>query len=142
MESILNYIKFDENISTSGQPTAQEFQSIAKNGFDVVINLARHDSDDALENEDKIVANNQMSYIHIPVSWENPEKEKLKLFFTILHSLHKERKKVFIHCAKNYRVSVFMYLYQKIILGRKDAKLIAPKEFVPDKSWEDFISYQ
>lgn len=140
MKDILNYIKVSDTISTSGQPTKAEFKKIAKEGFDVVINLATHKlSRGGLKEEDKIVSKNKMDYIHIPIDWEKPEVEKLKLFMILLETLDKENKKVFIHCIKNYRVSVFIFLYKKYRLKQKSVKLIAPKDFKPTKVWEKLI---
>ena len=114
MNKILNYIKINELISTSGQLKIEEFELIANEGFEVVINLAVPTTSNSLENEDKIVSNLNMSYIHIPVSFENPKISDLKLFLNILQSLGAN--KVWIHCAKNYRVSAFIYVYHKYIL--------------------------
>lgn len=114
MNKILNHIKINELISTSGQLKIEEFELIANEGFEVVINLAVPTTSNSLENEDKIVSNLNMSYIHIPVSFENPKILDLKLFLNILQSLGAN--KVWIHCAKNYRVSAFIYVYHKYIL--------------------------
>ncbi|MDD3055559.1 MAG: protein tyrosine phosphatase family protein [Aliarcobacter sp.] len=114
MNKILNHIKINELISTSGQLKIEEFELIANEGFEVVINLAVPTTSNSLENEDKIVSNLNMSYIHIPVSFENPKISDLKLFINILQSLGAN--KVWIHCAKNYRVSAFIYVYHKYIL--------------------------
>ena len=114
MNKILNHIKINELISTSGQLKIEEFELIANEGFEVVINLAVPTTSNSLENEDKIVFNLNMSYIHIPVSFENPKISDLKLFLNILQSLGAN--KVWIHCAKNYRVSAFIYVYHKYIL--------------------------
>ena len=114
MNKILNYIKINELISTSGQPKIEELESIANEGFEVVINLAVLVTSNALENEDKIVSSLNMSYIHIPVDFENPKLSDLKLFLNILQALGAN--KVWIHCVKNYRVSAFMYVYHKYIL--------------------------
>ncbi|PUE63361.1 protein tyrosine phosphatase family protein [Arcobacter caeni] len=115
MNKILNHIKINELISTSGQLKIEEFELIANEGFEVVINLAVPTTSNSLENEDKIVASLNMSYIHIPVNFENPKISDLKLFLNILQSLGAN--KVWIHCAKNYRVSAFMYVYHKYILN-------------------------
>ena len=97
----------------------------------------------ALKNEDKIVTKNGMMYIHIPISWKKPEKKRLKLFLGLLEALAKENKKVFIHCIMNYRVSVFLYVYKKVILKHKNAQLIAPENFTPNKVWTKLIkSYE
>ena len=114
MNKILNYVKINELISTSGQPKIEELELIANEGFEVVINLAMPTTSNALENEDKIVSSLNMSYIHIPVDFENPKISDLKLFLNILQALGAN--KVWIHCAKNYRVSAFMYVYHKYIL--------------------------
>ncbi|MFA6740397.1 MAG: protein tyrosine phosphatase family protein [Arcobacteraceae bacterium] len=114
MNKILNYVKINELISTSGQPKIEELELIANEGFEVVINLAVATTSNALVNEDKIVSYLNMSYIHIPVNFENPKISDLKLFLNILQSLGAN--KVWIHCAKNYRVSAFMYVYHKYIL--------------------------
>ena len=68
----------------------------------------------SIENENKIVTDLNMSYFHIPVNFENPTLSDLKLFLNILQALGAN--KVWIHCAKNYRVSAFMYVYHKYIL--------------------------
>ncbi len=93
----------------------------------------------ALKKEDKIISKNGMIYIHIPITWKNPELDRLLLFLKLLESLRKEDKKIFIHCIKNYRVSVFMYHYKKSVLKQKNVKLIAPKKFKPNKIWTKIL---
>ena len=138
IKSIKNYIKINNNISTAGVPTKKQIKLIAKKGFDVIINLAMHNKG-ALPKEDKIVSKNKMLYIHIPITWKNPELKRLKLFLKILQTLQNDNKKVFIHCIMNYRASVFIYQYKKTILKQKNIKLIAPKEFKPNKKWKKII---
>jgi len=139
VKKILNYIKVNDTISTSGQPSKKQFEQIAKEGFEVVINLGLNTHPEALENEDKIVSKNGMIYFHIPISWEEPEIDRLKLFLILLETLQKENKKVFIHCIKNYRVSVFIYRYKKDILKQKNVKLVAPKEYKPNEVWKKVL---
>ena len=133
-----NYIKINEQISTSGQPTKKQFKKIAKEGFEVVINLAMHNKG-ALKEEDKIVSKNGMMYIHLPITWKNPEIDRLKLFLKLLESLERENKKILIHCIMNYRASVFMYLYKKYVWKEKEPKFIAPKEYKPNKTWKKVL---
>ncbi len=114
MQKILNCIKINELIVTSGQPKVEEFEIIAKDGFEVVINLSMYKTSNSIENENKIVTDLNMSYFHIPVNFENPTLSDLKLFLNILQALGAN--KVWIHCSKNYRVSAFMYVYHKYIL--------------------------
>ena len=138
IKSILNYIKVNKSISTSGRLEKEQIKLVAKKGFDVVINLAMHNKG-ALQKEDKIVSKNKMIYIHIPITWKKPEINRLKLFLATLKTLHENNKRVFIHCIMNYRASVFIYQYKKTILKQKNLKFIAPKEFKPNKKWQNII---
>ena len=133
-----NYIKINEQISTSGQPTKKQFKKIAKEGFEVVINLAMHNKG-ALKEEDKIVSKNSMMYIHLPITWKDPEVDRLKLFLRLLESLEKENKKVLVHCIMNYRASVFMHLYKKYVWKEKHPEFIAPKKYKPNKIWKEVL---
>ena len=139
MDEILNYIKINELISTAGQPTKKQFQTIKDEGFEIVINLALSTATNALENEDKIVTQLGMTYIHIPVDFENPQVSEVKQFLNIMQSL--AANKVFVHCAMNYRVSAFMYVYHKYILQtpfeQVDLSLI--EEFMPDEKWQGIM---
>ena len=142
MNKILNYIKINELISTSGQPKIEELELIANEGFEVVINLAMPTTSNALENEDKIVSSLNMSYIHIPVDFENPRISDLKLFLNILQALGAN--KVWIHCAKNYRVSAFMYVYHKYILHTpfKEIDLSIFEKWQPSLVWQELMKVQ
>lgn len=142
MNKILNYIKINELISTSGQPKIEELELIANEGFEVVINLAMPTTSNALENEDKIVSSLNMSYIHIPVDFENPKLSDLKLFLNILQALGAN--KVWIHCAKNYRVSAFMYVYHKYILHTpfEQIDLSIFDMWQPSLLWQELMKVQ
>ena len=142
MNKILNFIKINELISTSGQPKIEEFEFIAKEGFEVIINLALNSSSNAIENEDKIVSSLNMSYIHIPVDFENPRISDLKLFLNILQALGAN--KVWLHCAKNYRVSAFMYVYHKYILHTpfEEIDLSIFEKWQPSLVWQELMKVQ
>jgi len=43
MKDIYNYWFYDEKLSSSGMPTADQMKSVAEAGVQVVINLAPHD---------------------------------------------------------------------------------------------------
>ena len=142
MNKILNYIKINELISTSGQPKIEELELIANEGFEVIINLAMPTTSNALENEDKIVSSLNMSYIHIPVDFENPKISDLKLFLNVLQALGAN--KVWIHCAKNYRVSAFMYVYHKYILHTpfEEIDLSIFDKWQPSLVWQELMKVQ
>ncbi len=139
MENIFNYIKINENISTSGQPTSEQFELISQCGYEVIINLALHNASNAIENEDKIVTDLNITYIHIPVVFDNPTINQLRQFLDIL-SINKNRK-IWVHCALNYRVSAFMYVFHKYHLQTPfdDINLSLLEEWQPNEIWQDIL---
>lgn len=139
MNNILNYIKINENISTAGQPTKEQLQLIKDENFEVVINLALSSATNALENEDRVVTELGMTYIHIPVDFEKPKLSDAKQFLLLLQAF--EGKKVFVHCAKNYRVTAFIYLYHKHILNTHfdNIDLSMFKEWSPNENWQNLM---
>lgn len=139
MKEIINYIKINDNIATSGQPTREQFKTIADAGYEVVINLAVAHSEGRLVNEDEIVTNYEMNYIHIPVEFKEPTLKNLKDFIEVLSCI--KHKKVWVHCIMNYRVSAFMYVFHKYILKTPFEKinLLVFEEWSPDKKWQKLM---
>ena len=72
LESIFNYVKITDTLSTSGQPTEEQFTSIADAGFETVINLLPREKENALKTEEDIVRGLGLDYIYIPVDFGNP----------------------------------------------------------------------
>ncbi|NVJ54100.1 MAG: protein tyrosine phosphatase family protein [Campylobacteraceae bacterium] len=139
MNNILNYIKINENISTAGQPTSEQFEKIKEEGFEIVINLALSTATNALKNEDKIVTELGMTYIHLPVDFEEPKIEDVNKFLKIMLAF--KDKKVFLHCAKNYRVTAFMYIYHKHVLNTAfdDIDISMFEQWSPSKNWQNLM---
>lgn len=139
MNTIKNYYQVTEYLATSGQPTREQFQEIAQAGHEVVINLALPSSDSALPDEGAIVTGLSMVYLHIPVIWDAPQLEDLELFFAMMGSL--EKRKVWVHCALNMRVSCFVYLHQKLVLKLPEAQARYPMSelWQPNQVWQQFI---
>lgn len=139
MYTVLNYIPINNNLTTSGQPTPQEFEAIALDKYEIVINLALCTSTNALKDENKLVTELGMTYIHIPVDFEEPSVEHLKQFLRILSSL--DDKKVWIHCTKNYRVTAFMYVFHKYIYKTpfEEIDLSLLEEWCPNEKWQELM---
>lgn len=140
LETINNYQKISNQLHTSAQPDVEEFGIIKQAGIEIVINLARADSPNAIINEAKIVHDNNMDYINIPVDFENPKSSDLELFFTAMERHNDMR--ILVHCACNWRVSCFIYLYRIIKLNCNSD--IAKKDMLtiwqPNEVWQSFIS--
>lgn len=140
--TILNYIKVNEHIATSGQPTKEEFEYIANAGYEIVINLSMNNSEGRIEQEDEVVTNLKMNYIHIPVDFTAPSEENLLDFIEMLSML--EHRKVWVHCIMNYRVTAFMYVYHKYVLQTPfdDIDLSILEEWSPDEAWQNIMKTQ
>jgi len=143
LDEIINFAQLSATLWTSGQPNESEFQALAVDGVQVVINLALPTSDNALPNEPEIVRSLGMEHIHIPVVWEDPTPANLVEFMDKMDALG-EKKKVLVHCALNYRASCFVALWRVLRLNWAQAKAFEsvykiwnPAEY---PIWENFIA--
>ncbi len=137
---ILNYHQLSPLLATSGQPTPAQLQQIAEAGYQVIINLALTSSSNAIHNEDGLVLAQTMQYVHLPIRWEQPTVNDFLLFVQLL--AHVNQQKVWIHCAKNMRVSCFMYLYQKHVLKWPETQARYPMSAIwqPAGAWAQLIA--
>jgi protein tyrosine phosphatase (PTP) superfamily phosphohydrolase (DUF442 family) len=125
---------------TSGQLSADDIARLPGLGVRNVINLALPSSTYALKGEAELVTGLGLNYIHLPVTWEAPEPAQLRRFFLILQSLGEEP--TWVHCARNMRVSAFVFLYRRLCLGEPEDAASYPLREVwePNPTWEAFIS--
>ena len=144
MKDVINFFQITDTIGTGGQPSVSQLHDIAQNGYDVVINLATHNSENAIENEGSIVASLGMTYIHLPVPFEAPTPEHLRKFFRLMNGLSEER--VFVHCAVNARVSafVFKYLTMEKKMQAEEATTPLLEQWLPQMNliWKNFLSIE
>ena len=142
IEQIINYKLINDRIATSGQPEEDELKYIADAGYDIVINLALHDADYSLKDEVGNIEQLGMQYIHIPVIWTSPTENDLEKFFQVMDLFAAQR--LFIHCAANRRVSVFLALYflSKNIWNQDQALQHINSLWTPDKNWLMFFNRQ
>lgn len=136
---IKNYLQLSTSLASSGQPNREAFASIARQGYQLVINLSMPDSKTAMKDEGAVVTSTGMSYIHIPVPFEAPDSQQLKTFFTAMDAFSDQ--KIWIHCALNYRVSAFLYLYIRIIKKgtKEEAERYLLPSWQPNETWLAFI---
>jgi protein tyrosine phosphatase (PTP) superfamily phosphohydrolase (DUF442 family) len=124
---------------TSGQLSEKDISSLPRLGIEAVINLALPTSSNALHGEAEFVTRQGITYIHIPVEWERPELHHLVQFFGTLKAF--EGHKVWVHCAKNMRVSAFIYLYRRLCLAESEEASVHPMQevWVPNEIWQAFV---
>lgn len=139
LEDIYNYLPISDKVSTSGQPTEDEFKLIKQAGFRHVINLAPHNAENSLKDEASTLADLGLYYRHIPVNFFKPSLENFKEFERALSDIGDE--KVWVHCAANMRVSAFMYKYRTQCLNEEEvvARERLHKIWVPVGVWKPFI---
>jgi protein tyrosine phosphatase (PTP) superfamily phosphohydrolase (DUF442 family) len=131
-----------DSLGTAGQPTEDQFRAVRAAGYEVVVNLALPTSDHALANEGSIVSSLGMSYVHIPVNFENPRPQDFDAFCRVMKAF--EARRVFVHCAANMRVSAFVFLYRvrhqrnSAAEARQDLQAI----WQPDEVWSRFIEQE
>ena len=142
IEDITNYKAVSETLASSGQPEEMQFKEIAEAGFEVVINLAMPNSDNAIPEEGYIVTARKMVYVHIPVPFEAPTAEHLRSFIVLLEAL--KGKKCWVHCVVNYRVSAFLYQYFRLVqkVSTGEAKKVIIAEWKPDQVWREFMALE
>lgn len=138
---IFNFLKIDQILSTSGQPTEEQLSELADEGYEVIINLGLHnDPRYSLPDETELVTSLGMRYIHIPVEFDDPTEHDLESFFDVMES--NENKKVHVHCAANMRVTAFLGLYFLIKQKKSKEESFEPMNSVwePNEVWSSFIS--
>ena len=109
MSSIYNFHQVSDRLACSGQPSEGQLQSIADEGYEVVVNLGLADGKYALADEAASVKNLGLAYYHLPTQFESPQVDELAEFIGVMNNHADE--KTLVHCAANYRASVFTGLY-------------------------------
>ena len=140
LKKVFNYYQVPGLFETSGQPNNKQLISIASGGYEVVINLAPNTTiEGRVVNEKDILKSNNITYIHIPVDFNNPLDEDFNKFVAALEE--NKHKKIWVHCAANMRVSAFVFKYRRDVLGlsqkniERDLKAI----WIPNKAWSFFL---
>jgi uncharacterized protein (TIGR01244 family) len=137
--SIYHWHRLDDRITTSGQPTEPQLAEIAALGVRRVINLGLHSHAKALPDEAASVAALGMTYVHIPVDFQNPTEDDFAAFRAAIEA--SADGPVHVHCIANYRVSAFFYRYRRDVLGMDAAQARADLDRIwqPDAVWTAFI---
>jgi len=138
--SIYNWHRLDDRITTSGQPTERQLAEIKALGVHHIVNLGLHTHEKALPDEAGSVSRLGMTYIHIPVDFQNPTDQDFAQFCSVMDEL--KEVPVHVHCIANARVSAFFYRYRRDVLGVNEAKARAEMEVVwkPNPVWAKFIA--
>ena len=141
IEQAFNFVAISPNITTSGLPTIEQLAGIQAEGYGVVINLLPDENEYAVEGERAALENQDLEYVYIPVDYAMPNKDDFQRFTETMDALGE--RKVHIHCAANYRVSVFYGLYalrtgvwSRERMDEHIRSLFNPEDYPP---WPEFI---
>jgi protein tyrosine phosphatase (PTP) superfamily phosphohydrolase (DUF442 family) len=136
---IKNFVPVSDTLATAGQPSEDQLRQLAQEGFEVIINLGLLDPRYCLADEAGLVRFLGVQYLHIPVDFQSPQRADLEQFFQVMDAC--TEKKVFIHCAANYRVSSFVSLYGQAKLGwsLEQANEHIRRLWEPNEVWTAFI---
>ena len=139
LKKVFNYYQVPGLFETSGQPNNKQLISIANGGYEVVINLAPNTTiEGRVINEKDILKSNNITYIHIPVDFNNPLDEDFNKFVAALEE--NKHKKIWVHCTANMRVSAFVFKYRRDVLGlsQKNIEQDLKAIWIPNKTWSFF----
>jgi protein tyrosine phosphatase (PTP) superfamily phosphohydrolase (DUF442 family) len=136
---ISNFREYSSTYSSSGQPTATQLEILKESDFERVIYLAYTNQSTSLENEDYLVKELGMEYVHIPVEFGAPTLSDFYTFAAIMQQ--ESEKKTLLHCQVNFRASAFSLLYRVIYqdVAIEDAKEDMNSVWAPNEVWRDFI---
>ncbi len=140
MEEFSEYLRVDDWLHTSGQPTSCQLETLHEHNIVHVINLALPTSDNAIQNEAAVVCNQGINYLNVPVDFKNPTEKQFGIFCAYLNQVRGDQ--TLVHCAYNMRVSAFVYLYRVLHLGvpKAEAEVALHKLWVPFNEWELFVN--
>lgn len=140
LERIRNFVAIDADLATAGQPDDAQLVELSQHGFAVVINLGLLDPEYCLPDEAGSVAALGMIYHHVPVSFRAPRTVDYARFCQVMQA--ERGRKIFVHCAMNYRVACFTALYGEAHLGwsRDQADAHVRRIWQPDQVWTELLS--
>ncbi len=108
IEHSYNFRRIRDDLTTSGLPSAEQLGDLRREGYDAVINLMP-DGENSVADEARIVRDQGLDYVYIPVDFEAPARADLETFVEAMDA--RSGDKVHVHCAANYRVTAFYSLY-------------------------------
>ena len=112
LAEIVNFRQYSDSFASAGQPTREQFQAIADQGFERIVYIAFTNNPNALPDADQLVKQLGMEYMQVPVDFSNPLPDE---FYAFADSMERNRnKKTLLHCQVNARATAFSFLYRVI----------------------------
>ncbi len=139
LAEIVNFRQYSATFASAGQPTRDQFQTIADNGFERVVYIAFTNNPNALPDADQVVKGLGMEYMQVPVDFQNPLPDEFYAFADAME--RNKQKKTLLHCQVNARATAFSFLYRVIFedVAISEAKADMNTVWQPNEVWRDFI---
>ncbi len=92
------------------------------------------------QHEDRICLDLGLNYIQVPISWDTPSDDQCLLVLDMIDHLI-QGQTVWLHCAKNFRVSSLMYLYRQYYMDvdMPTAQDLMHQIWEPNETWTGLI---
>ena len=139
LAEIINFRQYSESFASAGQPTREQFQTIADHGFERIVYIAFTNNPNALADADIVAKELGMEYMQVPVDFSNPLPDE---FYAFADSMERNRnKKTLLHCQVNARATAFSFLYRVIYdeVPVGEAKADMNTVWQPNEVWRDYI---
>ena len=139
LAEIVNFRQYSDSFASAGQPTREQFQAIADQGFERIVYIAFTNNPNALPDADQLVKQLGMEYMQVPVDFSNPLPDE---FYAFADSMERNRNmKTLLHCQVNARATAFSFLYRVIYddVSVEEAKADMNTVWQPNEVWRDFI---
>ena len=139
LAEIVNFRQYSPTFASAGQPSREQFATIAENGFERIVYIAFTNNQNALTDADQVIKGLGMEYMQVPVDFDNPLPAD---FYAFADSMQRNTdKKTLLHCQVNARATAFSFLYRVIY---EDVPIAQAKEdmntvWQPNEVWRDFI---
>jgi len=139
LAEIINFRQYSDTFSSAGQPTREQFQVLADQGFKRIVYIAFTSNPNALAYADQVVKGLGMEYMQIPVAFDNPLPDEFYAFAEFMKI--DIDKKTLLHCQVNARATAFSFLYRVIYddVPVAEAKADMNTVWQPNEVWRDFI---
>lgn len=139
LENIEAFLPISATLATSGQPTVDQFSAIQSANYRLIVNLATPTSTNWNPDEPKIVEDLGMEYVSIPIDWNYPTLGDFEDLVEVLEG--NSDRKIWVHCAKNMRVSAMLYLYHRLHkgYGETTCRSYLDPIWQPNEIWQNFI---
>ena len=139
--------RLDARTTTSGRLRDEDLPELAAIGVRHVVNLALDSHPEALADEAGKLAALGIGYTHIPVPFDDPDDSHYGAFVDALAAA--DGAPVHVHCIMNYRVSAFLYRWNREFAGMDEpaASALLARQWDPRTSdrkearpWAEFLA--